>query len=70
MRVTKKLRQAAEALSLEEFGDCFPEEILQAVATGRVSREQVYRTARGQGLRWNGRAWLRELPAWLLGFRG
>jgi len=64
-RVTLKLKQAAFVLSMEEFGDCGPGDILRLVRAGKVSREQVYQAAECFGFRWDGKRWRRRLPRWL-----
>lgn len=70
-RKTRKLLEAADILSSEQIADFVgsPSEFLELARRHRVTSEQVYKACESLGYRWNGRAWLRSLPRWLVRIR-
>lgn len=65
MRITKKLKAAAEMLSDESIADCSPTAFVQAAARLHVTAAQMYSAMRRLGYTWTGTRWQRNLPSWL-----
>ena len=65
-RKTKKLVGACEVLAQERFCDTYEEYIIEAVKANKITVEQVYKTCRHFGYRWNGKKWSLKYPAWYI----